>query len=218
VGFDPADAEKLFESFQQVSNDVARRTGLGLGLAISRAIVNAHGGRIWGESQGPHLGATIHVELPLRRVIPSFALTEETSPSDIASAGLRILLVEDHEDTRHIFEWILKQKGHLVESAGTAEAALNLAGRQEFDLVISDLGLPDFSGTELMTILRERHSLRGVALSGYGMEEDIRRSKSAGFDRHLTKPVDPAKIDQLLAEFTKEIRRANLQGTKSGSA
>jgi PAS domain S-box-containing protein len=218
VGFDPADAEKLFESFQQVSNGVARRTGLGLGLAISRAIVNAHGGRIWGESQGPHLGATIHVELPLRRVIPSFALTEEASPSDIASAGLRILLVEDHEDTRHIFEWILKQKGHLVESAGTAEAALNLAGRQEFDLVISDLGLPDFSGTELMTILRERHSLRGVALSGYGMEEDIRRSKSAGFDRHLTKPVDPAKIDQLLAEFTKEVRRANLQGTKSGSA
>ena len=210
VGFDPADAEKLFESFRQISTDVARRTGgLGLGLAISRGIVNAHGGRIWGESPGANLGATIHIELPLRRVTPSIVSTGEASPSNVGGGGLRILLVEDHEDTRRIFELILKQKGHLVESAGTAEAALHLAGGQEFDLVISDLGLPDLSGTELMTILRERHSLRGVALSGYGMEEDIRKSKSAGFDRHLVKPVDPAKIDQLLAEFTKEIRRAH---------
>ena len=210
VGFDPVDAEKLFESFRQIGADVARRTGgLGLGLAISRGIVNAHGGRIWGESPGANLGATIHIELPLRRVTPSIVSTGEASPSNVGGGGLRILLVEDHEDTRRIFELILKQKGHLVESAGTAEAALHLAGGQEFDLVISDLGLPDLSGTELMTILRERHSLRGVALSGYGMEEDIRKSKSAGFDRHLVKPVDPAKIDQLLAEFTEEIRRAH---------
>jgi CheY-like chemotaxis protein len=217
VGFDPADAEKLFESFRQISADVARRTGgLGLGLAISRAIVNLHGGRIWGESPGPNLGATIHIELPLRRASPSIVPTGEASLSDVAAGGLRILLVEDHEDTRRIFELILKQKGHLVETAGTAEAALNLAGSQEFDLVISDLGLPDVSGTDLMTILRERHSLRGVALSGYGMEEDIRKSKSAGFDRHLVKPVDPAKIDQLLAEFTEEIRRAHLVDAQKG--
>lgn len=129
--------------------------------------------------------------------------------NDVTSGGLRILLVEDHEDTRHIFELILRQKGHLVESAATGEEALTLAGRQAFDLVISDLGLPDFSGTELMTILRERYSLRGVALSGYGMEEDIRRSKSAGFEEHLTKPVDPAKIDKLLDNLMREIRRAN---------
>ena len=210
VGFAPADAEKLFDSFRQISADVARRTGgLGLGLAISRGIVNAHGGRIWGESPGANLGATIHIELPLRRVSPLIVSTGDASPSNVAGGGLRVLLVEDHEDTRRIFELILKQKGHSVESAGTAEAALKLAGCQEFDLVISDLGLPDSSGTELMTILRERHSLRGVALSGYGMEEDIRKSKSAGFDRHLVKPVDPAKIDQLLAEFTEEIRRAH---------
>lgn len=217
IGFDPADAEKLFESFRQISADVARRTGgLGLGLAISRGIVNAHGGRIWGESPGANLGSTIHIELPLRRVSPSIVSTGETSPSNVAGGGLRILLVEDHEDTRRILELILKQKGHSVESAGTAEAALNLAGCQEFDLVISDLGLPDSSGTELMTILRERHSLRGVALSGYGMEEDIRKSKSAGFDRHLVKPVDLAKIDQLLGEFTEEIRRAHPAGAGKG--
>jgi CheY-like chemotaxis protein len=82
---------------------------------------------------------------------------------------------------------------------------LTLAGQQPFDLVISDLGLPDFSGIELMNILRERYSLRGVAVSGYGMDEDIQRSKAAGFDYHVTKPADPAKIQRLLAEVMREV-------------
>ncbi|HEX4201922.1 MAG TPA: ATP-binding protein [Chthoniobacterales bacterium] len=206
IGFDPADAEKLFESFRQVGDDATRRSGgLGLGLAISRAIVNAHGGRIWAECPGVNLGATFYIELPLRKA--ASPAISEGAPSVSASAGLRILLVEDHEDTRHVFQAILRQKGHSVKSAATGEAALALASSEVFDLVISDLGLPDFSGTDLMSILQERYSLRGVALSGYGMEEDIRRSKSAGFDHHLTKPVDPTKIDELLANLTKEIRR-----------
>ena len=206
IGFDPADADGLFESFKQVGDGATRRSGgLGLGLAISRAIVNVHGGRIWAESPGPNLGATFYVELPLRKAAP--AAISEVAPSVASSAGLRILLVEDHDDTRHVFQAILSQKGHSVKSAATGEAALTLASSEVFDLVISDLGLPDFSGTDLMSILQKRYSLRGVALSGYGMEEDIRRSKSAGFDHHLTKPVDPARVDQLLANLTKEIRR-----------
>ena len=216
VGFDPADAEKLFESFRQLGDGATRRSGgLGLGLAISRAIVNAHGGRIWAESPGSNLGAAIHVELPLRRT--AGPETSEAAPSAAASSGLRILLVEDHEDTRYVFQAMLSQKGHSVKCAATGEAALALASSEAFDLVISDLGLPDFSGTELMTILQGRYSLRGVALSGYGMEEDIRRSKSAGFAYHLTKPVDPAKIDQLLANLTREIRESaiTLQETPS---
>jgi PAS domain S-box-containing protein len=220
VGFDSADAEKIFESFRQVGDQVTRCTGgLGLGLAISRSIVSSHDGRIWAESQGPNLGATFHVELPLGKAAPPSPSNEGILSLDATRAGLRILLVEDHDDTREIFEMILRHKGHLVESAATAEAALTLAGRQAFDIVISDLGLPDCSGTELMTILRQRHSLRGVALSGYGMEEDIRRSKSAGFDEHLTKPVDPAKIDRLLANIMREIRRpsATIPGPEAAS-
>jgi PAS domain S-box-containing protein len=206
IGFDPADAEKLFESFRQVGGDVTRRPGgLGLGLTISRAIVNGHQGRIWGESQGLNRGATIYIQLPLHRSAP-LASTGEPAPSELATTGLRILLVEDHEDTRLIFRMILSQKGHFVESAASAGEALTLASQQAFDLVISDLGLPDFSGIELMTILRERYSLRGVAVSGYGMDEDIRRSKSAGFDYHVTKPADPIKIERLLAEVMREIR------------
>ena len=146
--------------------------------------------------------------------------TGEPAPSELATAGLRILLVEDHEDTRLIFTMILAQKGHSVESAASAGEALTLASQQAFDLVISDLGLPDFSGIELMTILRDRYSLRGVAVSGYGMDEDIRRSKSAGFDYHVTKPADPAKIERLLAEVMREIRpsRANLPAGLSSPA
>jgi PAS domain S-box-containing protein len=209
IGFEPADAEKLFESFRQVGHDIIREAGgLGLGLAISRAIVNAHGGRIWGQSPGLNLGATIEVELPLRQPVSCTASTAPATPSQLTTAGLRILLVEDHEDTRHIFRMILTQKGHSVQTAATAKAALALADSHPFDLVISDLGLPDLSGTDLMRILRDRYSLRGVAVSGYGMEKDIRESKSAGFDYHLTKPADPAKVDQLLAEIMIEIRRA----------
>jgi PAS domain S-box-containing protein len=201
IGFEPADSEKLFESFRQVGDWPAGPSGgLGLGLAISRAIVNAHDGRIWAESPGPHRGATIQIELPIRRATPPSTL-EVTAPL-VATLGLRILLVEDHEDTRVVFRAILSQKGHAVESVATGEAALGLAAAQSFDLVICDLGLPDLSGTEVMAILRERYSLRGIALSGYGMEEDIRKSKSAGFDYHLTKPVDPAKIDLLLAKLS----------------
>ena len=205
IGFEPADAEKLFESFRQVGDWAARRTdGLGLGLAISRAIINAHDGRIWAESAGPHHGATIQIELPIRRA--ASALASEVIPSIVASPRLKILLVEDHEDTRIVFQTLLSQKGHTVESVANGEAALALAATRTFDLVISDLGLPDLSGTELMTILRERYSLRGIALSGYGMEEDIRKSKSAGFDLHLTKPLDPGKIDQILAGLMEESR------------
>lgn len=207
IGFHAAEEPQLFQPFEQVGREITRLFGgLGLGLSISRSIVSAHGGRIWGESPGPNKGATFHVEIPLRRGLQSAesieALETETGPRQ----GLKILLVEDHDDTRHLLQMILRQKGHDVQAAATGEAALALAGNESFHLVISDLGLPDISGADLMSQLRDLYpKLRGVAVSGYGMEEDVRRSKESGFDHHLTKPVDPARLDRLIGELAQEI-------------
>ncbi len=101
-----------------------------------------------------------------------------------------MLLGGDHEATLRVLTRVLKGAGHHVTGAETVAAALAAAGREEFDAVVSDLGLPDGTGNELMAQLRERHGLRGIALSGYGMEQDMARSREAGFVAHLVKPVD----------------------------
>ncbi len=207
IGFNATEEPQLFQPFEQVGREITRLFGgLGLGLSISRSIISAHSGRIWGESPGPNRGATFHVEIPLRRG----AQPAESSDPDEAETGVRqslnILLVEDHDDTRQLLQMILRQKGHAVHAAATGEDALALAEKEPFHLVISDLGLPDISGAALMSQLRSRYpKLRGVAVSGYGMEEDVRRSKESGFDHHLTKPVDPARLDRLIGEFAQDI-------------
>ena len=113
------------------------------------------------------------------------------------SAGkpLRILLVEDHEDTKIFMSRLLRTFKHDVKTAGTVQDALALADGNNFDLVISDLGLPDGSGLDLMRHLRDRHGLRGIALSGFGMEEDLAQSKAAGFTEHLVKPISFDKLE-----------------------
>ena len=111
-----------------------------------------------------------------------------------APGSLRILLVEDHVDTLRLTARLLASFGHQVVAVESAPAALEAARREAFDLVISDLGLPEMSGLELMQQLRAQHHLKGIALSGYGTDEDIARSRAAGFAEHLVKPVDFAKL------------------------
>lgn len=113
---------------------------------------------------------------------------------------LRLLLVEDHESTLHVLSRLLTRAGHQVVTAGTLSDALSAAKNRSFDLVISDLGLPDGTGHELMEIVRARYGLRGIALSGYGMEEDVRRARQAGFAAHLTKPIDFQQLERALNE------------------
>ena len=126
--------------------------------------------------------------------------------------GKRILLVEDHPATRGALELLLKQRGHQLTAAATAAAALALAARQGFDVVISDLGLPDATGHRLMEQL---HSLQpgliGIACSGYGMADDLQRSREAGFAAHLTKPIS---IEQLESKL-QEVAAAALAGSKA---
>jgi CheY-like chemotaxis protein len=111
----------------------------------------------------------------------------------------RILLVEDHEDTSEVMAEFLQSSGYEVKVADTVAAALAIVEQEPFDLVLSDLGLPDGTGYELMRALRDKHDLRGVALSGYGRDQDVDASRAAGFVEHVTKPPNPAKLLQVLA-------------------
>ena len=112
----------------------------------------------------------------------------ESLPSSPTSRALRILVVEDHPDTRDMLTRVLRS--HTVRAVGTVAAALEAAQAEAFDLVVSDLGLPDASGLELMRQLNERYGLRGIALTGFGMEEDLEKGRDVGFVEHMTKPVD----------------------------
>ena len=117
-----------------------------------------------------------------------------------ASAGrLRVLFVEDHPDTRTSMEILLRRSGHHIQSAETASKALELAAREKFDVVITDIGLPDMRGTELMKELHSRYGLEGIAISGFGEVEEIERS-GAEFLHHLTKPIEMDELRDLLAE------------------
>ncbi len=116
---------------------------------------------------------------------------------------MRILLVEDHGVTAKLMRMLLTLDGHTVETAGDIAAALKLAGQQPFDLLLSDLGLPDGSGHDLMRQLRQRgYKFPGVALSGYGAREDIQRSREAGFAAHLTKPASREAVMEAIAAVT----------------
>jgi CheY-like chemotaxis protein len=108
--------------------------------------------------------------------------------------GRRILLVEDHPDTNRVMTLLLERRGYVVVPTSTVHGALEIAGREQFDLLISDIGLPDGTGLELMQALQAIAPMRGIALSGYGMDDDIRRSREAGFAEHITKPVSTSRL------------------------
>jgi signal transduction histidine kinase len=208
MGIEPEVLPRIFEAFQQ--GEASRHAGgLGLGLAISRAIVDMHGGRLTATSGGRNRGAAFTVRLPLGFpagaevfAVPEAPAVEEDGETD----ALHILLVEDHPDTAEAMADLLRLQGHRITVAGTvaeAIAAAETASRTgAVDLLVSDLGLPDGSGLEVMRELALRYGLRGIALSGYGMEEDVRKSQEAGFRRHLTKPVNPQALLGAIREVT----------------
>jgi two-component system CheB/CheR fusion protein len=174
---------------------------LGLGLTISKAMVELHGGSISAHSEGKGKGAIFRVRLPIVVAEPHVEAPPAASPP--ATRPLRILLVEDHGDTARMMRQLLMLDGHDVERSGDVATALDLASRHPFDLVISDLGLPDRSGLVLMRELRARgHTMPAIALSGYGQDEDIHRSEEAGFSTHLIKPTSPARLAEAIAAAT----------------
>ncbi|HXE55471.1 MAG TPA: response regulator [Tepidisphaeraceae bacterium] len=205
IGIKPEALPKIFNAFEQADRSITRRFGgLGLGLAICKAIVELHGGRIRADSTGVGHGATFRVELPVTASAPeNQAAPSLNSPAARATNGLSILLVEDHADTARAMGRLLRRRGYSVHAATTMTDALAAARGRAFDLIISDIGLPDGSGLELMRQLLAERPIKGIALTGFGMEEDVERSRAAGFSEHLTKPID---MSQLQAALDRVIR------------
>ena len=204
LGIEAETLPRLFNAFEQEERSITRQFGgLGLGLAISKTLVELHGGTIEAHSQGRGKGATFRIRLPLTAPIGQPEPPAAAAPPQLAVRPLRILQVEDHGVTAKIMREVLTEEGHTVEMAGDVATALKLADQHTFDLLLSDLGLPDGSGHDLLRRLRSRgHKLPAVALSGYGQEEDIRCSREAGFAVHLTKPVSREALVAVIAAVT----------------
>ena len=207
IGVSAAEMPRLFEPFVQgehtASADTKRYGGLGLGLAIARKIAELHSGSISVRSAGRDQGATFVVELPVASREPPPPAPAPAAPAPAAGHRFRrVLLVEDHEASRQALAHLLSNRRIEVVQAASAGEAINLAGQGGFDLVISDIGLPDGSGYEVMRAIKARLGTPGIALSGYGTDEDIALSRDAGFAFHLTKPVRIGDLDRALQQLT----------------
>ena len=215
MGIAPEVLPRIFDPFEQGEPDGAPRAGgLGLGLAISRSVAEAHGGSLTASSPGRGHGSTFALELA---TIPRPAPVVDAEPGPAATGPgatarpLRILLVEDDPDTRRVLARLLRRRGHTVAEAGDLGTAVRASALGPFDLLISDLGLPDGSGLDLMRRLgtipfngNGHAPTVGIALSGFGTDLDVHLSKQAGFAEHLTKPIDFPRLEAVLHRLAPE--------------
>ena len=200
----------VFDTFENGDRQQQMRSdGLGLGLPIAKAIIDLHGGTIRADSPGRGLGATFAIDLATTHPFVSRGTVSPIAQPKTKTRPLRLLVIEDHEATVEVLGRLLRSHGHSVLTATTVKDATLLARTHPFDLVISDLGLPDGNGIELMQQLTKAHGLRGIAVSGYGMAADRARTEQAGFLAHLVKPVD---FDQLYRVLEQIAPLAEAQG------
>ena len=207
IGLTPDEMTNIFDAFSQGDHAKGGANhqfgGLGLGLTISQKLAELHSGKIQADSDGRDRGATFTVSLPLAleagakqaSIDPS---TENPSPPAVKRGGIRILLVEDHEATRISLARLLMRRNYEVVTAASLSEARRVADENEFHLLISDIGLPDGNGCDLMAELRKTRPLKGIALTGFGMEQDLARSRDAGFVTHLIKPVRIQSLETAL--------------------
>ena len=194
IGMTPDTLSKLFLPFEQADPTMNRRYGgLGLGMAISSALVDLLDGEIRAESPGLGLGSTFTITFPT--VDPAANGSEPAGASRKSQDKVRLLLVEDHVDTARALARLLENRGFTTKIAPSIATALEVIGREDFDLFLCDLGLPDGTGIDFIGKVREIRKTPAIALTGFGMQEDVERAQKAGFDAHLTKPVNLQKLE-----------------------
>src|SRR6184192_2482870 len=204
IGIEPEKIDKIFNAFEQGQAEITRRFGgLGLGLAISKALIDAHDGKIRVQSPGKDQGATFSVELNTVAAPIGGDGERKDQPADrqaeaTVSKHRRVLLVDDHHDTCIGMKRMLERRGYEITVAHSADQAVEKVRTQDFDLLISDIGLPDRSGYELMREVRLSKRLPGIALSGFGSEEDVNQAREAGFAEHLTKPINFERLEKTI--------------------
>ncbi|MBN3806324.1 response regulator [Paraburkholderia sp. Ac-20336] len=198
IGIEPEQIGKLFNAFEQGDQNMTRQFGgLGLGLAITKALTDVHGGSVIAQSPGPHCGATFTITLPTAAA-PA-AARPVVVPSTVQPASpLTVLLIEDHADTAEVMAQLIHSLGHEVTVVGRVDDALAATQLQRFDLIVSDVGLPDGTGLDFVKAFREHSDAPAVALTGFGTDEDVRRCLSAGFTSHLTKPVNFGQLETMI--------------------
>jgi PAS domain S-box-containing protein len=198
IGIEPEQIGKLFNAFEQGDQNMTRQFGgLGLGLAITKALTDVHGGTVIAQSPGAHCGATFTITLPTAAA-PE-VVQPVVAPAEVHPEGLlTVLLIEDHEDTAEVMAQLIRSLGHDVTVVGRVDDALAATQLQTFDLIVSDVGLPDGTGLDFIKAFREHSDAPAVALTGFGTDEDVRRCLSAGFTSHLTKPVNFGQLETMI--------------------
>jgi PAS domain S-box-containing protein len=204
----------IFDAFQQGgANTSFQFGGLGLGLTISKAIVDLHGGTLAVRSDGPGTGATFSIRMP-RSKSRFVAEPDLPAPHDRATCEQpsSVLLVEDHVDTAKVMCQFLQRWGYSVKTVTNCADALVADLNNDFDLIISDIGLPDGSGMALLQDLLKRRPVRAIALSGFGMDDDVAKSKEAGFLEHLTKPINLSRLRATVARVLNDTEKTVAHG------
>src|SRR5207248_8794289 len=198
IGIEPEAMERIFNPFEQGERSLTRRFGgLGLGLAISKSLAEAHAATLTATSEGLNRGATFKLTTKTSALVAhDRAISLPVEGGQQPPKALRILLVDDHADTCTVMGKLLVARGHKVTVAHDMKSAHEKVEADGFDVLISDVGLPDGSGMELMA--KSREVLVGFAMSGFGTEEDAARSHEAGITQHLIKPVTMEKLDAAL--------------------
>jgi CheY-like chemotaxis protein len=203
IGIRPEVLPRVFDMFVQGDASVARsQGGLGLGLPLVKGLVEMHGGSVTATSGGPGQGAEFVVRLPVAPPSPEDVDRPAESAPEVQALRLKILVVDDNRDAATSLASLLKLRGHEVVAVHDGPAALDAADRFSPEVVLQDIGMPGMSGFEVARLLRQRASGRDltlVALTGYGSDDDRRRTREAGFDSHFVKPLDLAALDDLLA-------------------
>lgn len=215
IGIDAAMLPRVFDLFAQAEQSLDRSLGgLGIGLTVVRRLVEMHGGRVHAFSEGLGKGSEFVVTLPACQApVPAIGRSDSATASPPSARPVRVLVVEDHPDAAYSIALLLNLWGHEVRLAHEAKSALEIALAFQPEVVLLDIGLPEVDGYQIARQLRQQTGLQSallIALTGYGQEEDRRRSREAGFDLHLVKPVLPETLQNLLSQATCTIKQAGL--------